>query len=176
MDWSGLAEITRSLTVVAGLTAVAPFAAADTLLDARIAMGLGDFKRALEILEPMAKAGDDEAQFHIGLMYSSGEGVPRDARTAVEWYRQAAEKGNADAQYNLGQEYSLYEPVNGVDPFPEDYAEAYFWFSLAASNYAARGKGNIDGSREMRDVTARKLSEDQRIAVDARVKAWEETH
>jgi TPR repeat protein len=35
-------------------------------------------------------------------MYVNGEGVPKDAAQAVNWYRKSAEQGNASAQFNLG--------------------------------------------------------------------------
>ena len=34
-------------------------------------------------------------------MYYAGEGVPRDAAKAKEWFEKAAAQGNADAQANL---------------------------------------------------------------------------
>jgi len=42
------------------------------------------------------------AQFNLGVCYSDGDGVAKDAEQAVSWYRRAAEAGDADAQFNLG--------------------------------------------------------------------------
>ena len=50
----------------------------------------------------LAEQGDAEAQFHLGVSYATGEGVPKDAVKAVEWMRKAAEQGYAEAQFNLG--------------------------------------------------------------------------
>ena len=36
-----------------------------------------------------------------GVMYYTGEGVPKDIAKAREWFRKAAAQGNADAKANL---------------------------------------------------------------------------
>ena len=53
----------------------------------------GDFATALREWTPLAKQGDADAQFNLGLMYDKGQGVPQDYKTAVKWYRLAAEQG-----------------------------------------------------------------------------------
>ena len=74
-----------------------------------------------KFLETKAKAetGNTVAQYNLGSMYWSGEGVLIDHKQAVKWYRKAAEQGNANAQYNLG---GMYEVGHGV---PEDLVTAY---------------------------------------------------
>ena len=37
----------------------------------------------------------------------AGEGVPKDDREAVGWWRKAAEQGHAVAQFSLGSMYDL---------------------------------------------------------------------
>ena len=49
-------------------------------------------------LRALAETGVPEAQFNLGVMYFTGDGVPEDDAEAVIWYRQAAEQGHADAQ------------------------------------------------------------------------------
>ena len=44
-----------------------------------------------------AEGGDAEAQFNLGRMYASGEGVPRDYKAAVRWFRKADEQGHKGA-------------------------------------------------------------------------------
>ena len=48
-------------------------------------------------LEQRAEAGDAEAQSYLGYAYSNREGVPKDLKEAVKWYRKAAEQGHAGA-------------------------------------------------------------------------------
>ena len=55
----------------------------------------GDYATALRELTPLAKQGDADAQYNLGLMYRNGQGVPQDYKTAVKWYRLAAEQGDA---------------------------------------------------------------------------------
>ncbi len=50
-------------------------------------------------------AGLAGAQCNLGLMYAHGNGVPKDAVEAVQWYQKAAEQGHASAQNNLGWAY-----------------------------------------------------------------------
>jgi TPR repeat protein len=56
-------------------------------------------------LEERAEAGDAEAQYNLGWMYSNGDGVPQDHKEAVKWYRLAAGQGHAEALVNLGNMY-----------------------------------------------------------------------
>jgi len=39
------------------------------------------------------------------MMYRIGEGVPKNAAKAIEWFKKAAAQGNSDAQFNLGMMY-----------------------------------------------------------------------
>ena len=54
-----------------------------------------------------AGQGDASAQLNLGVMYSTGEGVPQDYGEAVKWYRLAAGQGERIlAQFNLGLKYA----------------------------------------------------------------------
>ena len=86
----------------------------------------GDFQTALKEWNPLADQGHAGAQYNLGLMYASGEGVPEDDAEAAGWFRLAADQGDADAQFFLG---AMYADGEGV---VEDDAEAAGWFRLAA--------------------------------------------
>jgi TPR repeat protein len=62
-----------------------------------------------------ADQGDAGAQYHLGLLYRNGNGVPQDYAAAVSWFRMAADQGDAAAQYSLG---SIYFDGRGA---PQDY-------------------------------------------------------
>ena len=81
-----------------------------------------DIPSALELADLRAKAevGDTSAQFNLGDMYDTGEGVPQDDAEAARWYRLAAEQGDADAQFNLGVMYDTGE--NAVLPHQHERA------------------------------------------------------
>ena len=80
----------------------------------------------LDSLKTAAEQGDAAAQFNLGLMYSTGEGVPRNYTEATRWYRMAAEQGFAEAQVYLGLMYLDGRSV------PRNYTEAVRWFRMAA--------------------------------------------
>jgi TPR repeat protein len=149
---------------------------AGQLEDGVSAWGQGEFASAMSLLEPLADEGQPRAQFLVGLMFTTGDGVDRDIPAGVAWFRKSAEQGNVDSMYSLGQEYSLKELVDGRELFPEDYAEAYFWFSLAAEGYAASGREKQAGAREMRDMMERRLSPAEVESIKARIAAWNAAH
>lgn len=91
----------------------------------------GDHKTEYLLIKPLADQGDASAQYHLGVMYDDGHGLPQDYNKASMWYEMAAGKGNAKAQFNMGE---LYASGKGV---PQDYVLAYMWFTLAASHYPA---------------------------------------
>ncbi len=80
-----------------------------------------------ETLLRAAKAGDAQAQFSLGCLYSDGDGVEKNEREAVRWYRKAAEQRNADAQACLGD---CYKDGVGVTENP---TEAVRWYRKAAA-------------------------------------------
>lgn len=45
-----------------------------------------------------AEAGLVEAQFNLGLMYSTGQGLPQDYVLAHKWFNLAAMSGNVEAR------------------------------------------------------------------------------
>ena len=124
----------------------------------------GDHATALREWQPLAKQGQAIAQYHLGLLYANGQGVPKDDAQARQWYEKAAAQGHADAQANLG---SLYDYGRGGpqdfkmavrwylrsanqgndlaqrklgllyergDGVPKDYVQAYMWYKLGAAN------------------------------------------
>ncbi len=85
-----------------------------------------DYATAAQEWRPIAERGDANAEFNLGLLYASGEGVPRDYTQAADWYRKAAEQGVPAAEYNLG---ILYTQGQGIQ---RNRAEAARWFKKAA--------------------------------------------
>jgi uncharacterized protein len=80
------------------------------------------------LLLKKAEAQETEAQFQLGLRYKNGEGVPKDATRALEWFQKAAAQENAGAQFLLGSMY------NDGDSVAVDTAKAVEWFQKAAAN------------------------------------------
>ena len=86
----------------------------------------GDVERAVEIWQPLADAGEADAQHAMGRIYEYGYGVSRDDALAARWYRKAAEQNVAEAQYRLGV---FHEHGWGV---PRDAMLAVSWYARAA--------------------------------------------
>jgi hypothetical protein len=98
---------------------------------------------------------DAEGQNSLGVMYRDGQGVARDDKLAVQWFRKAAEKGHARAQSNLGW---CYEYGRGV---AKDEKEAVRWYRKAAEKGAAIAQSNLAGCYE----DGRGVAKDEKEAV-----------
>jgi uncharacterized protein len=81
---------------------------------------------AYKEIEPLARAGNTDAEHLLGLMYYMGRGVQQDYKQALTWHRKAALKGKADAQYVVG---AMYYTGNAVI---QDHKQAITWFRKAA--------------------------------------------
>jgi TPR repeat protein len=114
------------LSIFTVLSLTAGTAWADTFDDASAAYKRGDNTEAMKLYQLSAAQGDVRAQFSLGAMYDSGEGVTQDYAEALKWYQLAAAHGQANAQYNLGIMYNIGRVV------AQDYAEAVKWYRLAA--------------------------------------------
>ena len=87
-----------------------------------------NYTEAFKCFQKAAEQGYAPAQYNLGNMYDSGQGVKQDYFKAVEWYQKAAEQGDASAQYNLGV---MYYNGQGVK---QDYAKTKEYFGLACDN------------------------------------------
>ena len=88
----------------------------------------GDYKTALTIFEDLAKKGDIDAQYNLGLMYDNGYGVKQDYKKAFEWYEKAANQGYSSAQFNIGDMYANGQGVK------QDKKIAKEWFGKACDS------------------------------------------
>ena len=65
-----------------------------------------DFDAARRNWEPLASAGDCDAQYRVGMLYFLGAGVPQDYKIAHQWWTTAADQGEASAQMLLATMYA----------------------------------------------------------------------
>ncbi|MBT8354072.1 MAG: sel1 repeat family protein [Desulfobacterales bacterium] len=84
-----------------------------------------------------AEKGNINAQFNLGAMYDSGDGVSEDDAEAANWYRKAADQGHVNAQFNLGVMYANGEGV------AENATEAANWYRKAADQGDYRAQYNL---------------------------------
>jgi TPR repeat protein len=119
--------------------------------------GRGVPKDYEEAVKWYRKAAEQEfviAQFHLGLMYSNGNGVPEgyeDYEEAAKWYRKAAEQGLVHAQYNIGLYYN-----DGLGVI-EDFAQSYAWLNIAVDNGHGKAKKAI--KTVVRNMTRKQKAE-----------------
>jgi len=78
-----------------------------------------------EILQ-LARQGDPEAQFSIGLRYDTGDGIERNPQEAAVWFKKAAAAGVAGACLYLGMKYEFGAGLT------RDPARAIHWYEQAA--------------------------------------------
>ena len=109
-----------------------------------------------------ADSGAADAQVNLGLMYAKGEGVPKDAAKAVEWYQKAAVQGDEAAQFSLGLSYLIGDGV------PEDSVLAYAWLNLSA----AQGNENAKGVRDIVIPKRSQFSSAQRAEAERLSSNW----
>ena len=73
------------------------------------------------------------AQFNLGVMYGSGQGVLRDHAQSMMWLRKSAQLGDAGAQYTLGLQQNRVSMGEAPEAAGESRIEAYKWLQLAAA-------------------------------------------
>ena len=78
-------------------------------------------------LESLATQGNAQAQFKLGVMYESGEGVIKSQKEAAKLFLLSAQQGNAQAQFRLGR---MYCSGRGV---PEEIKMAHMLFNIAST-------------------------------------------
>jgi localization factor PodJL len=103
-----------------------------------------DAAHARELYTKAASAGNARAMHNLAVLYAQdgGAGKP-DYAAALEWFRKAAEYGVRDSQFNLGVLYG--RGLGG----PQDLAQSWMWFSIAAR------QGDADAARKRDEVANR---------------------
>ena len=88
----------------------------------------GSYTRVLEIIEPLARLGNAEAQCYLATAYHLGLGVIQDALIAIKWYEISSHQGYALASHNLSTLYAT-----GTSNFAENPKLAAHWQAVAVS-------------------------------------------
>lgn len=130
-------------------------ASANSLKSGRAAFQRGAYVEAARLLQPLAEAGNAQAQTMMGFLYATGRGVPQNFVISSYWYGLGAENGDVTAQYLLGL---AFDKGQGV---PRDEIRAYIWLNLAAGQAPKPMRENLT---RLRDAVASKMNRRQ-IAV-----------
>lgn len=95
---------------------------------------IGEKKEKAKSVKKSAEQGNRQAQFQYAVMLASGKYapyVPKNYKTAFEWFLKSAQQGYSQAQYRLGQIFEGESPYK-LDAVPQDYGEAFKWYRTAA--------------------------------------------
>jgi hypothetical protein len=186
------------------LVAIGGVATAGPFEDAVANYRRGDYATALRLWHSLAEKGDADAQFQLGVMYESGQGVPPNDADAIKWYRQAAEQDDAVAQFNLGVMYAKGGAPNHAEAalwyrlaadyglagaqfnlgmmyvegqgVPKDDVQALMWLDLAASQIPALGKDQRNSTVDARDRVASKMTPQQIVEAQELAFEWKIEH
>ena len=114
--------------------------------------------------EQAAQAGDDDAQFYLGALYSAGVGRPRSDGEAFRWFLRAADQGHSHAMLIVA---GLYASGRGIT---KDNVKAYRWAHIVAS--ASKVDEYRNGARQLMSLLLKRMTSDEigRAVVAAR--AW----
>jgi len=99
--------------------------------------GPADLPAAMFWFRAAASAGHTDAQYEVGVAYSSGDGLPEDPRRGFAWLGKAAEDGHAGAQLAMGMSYSF---GHGVE---RSESEAFAWYLKAAEQGISRAQYKV---------------------------------
>jgi S1-C subfamily serine protease len=94
-----------------------------------------------------AAQGDPDSQYLLGILYTTGEVLPKNIATARSWLRKAAEQGDPRAQNCLGL---LFDPSWYGTNTPENVAEAARWYRRAASQSYESARYNLNVMKKKR--------------------------
>jgi TPR repeat protein len=87
-------------------------------------LSAGWSQASFEALKALALTGHHGAQYRLGRIYETADGVVQSLPDAVHWYRQAAEGGDVAAQVRLGLIYFIEPPgpasLTGVEEAARD--------------------------------------------------------
>jgi hypothetical protein len=155
------------LACVLGLTIFSAQAGSGDFERAAAAHRHGDYQAAVKLWQPLAEKGQVDAQYNLGAMYYSGDGVKQDYVEASKWFRMAAEQGDKQAQYYLG---SMYLNGEGVK---QSETEAHKWFTMNRHdhrhNHAQMEKWHAQLAVMRKQEELRAAYEDSRRHADEKV-------
>ncbi len=137
------------------------------------------YEIAFDLLLPLAKQKDIEAQYYLGRMYHNGWGVVKNFVEAFFYYTQVAKQRHAQrhakAQYYLAIMY-----CNGNDGqdqhhtlnIPKDFFLAYKWFSIAKLNHHLDANGARNSIRTF--LTSKQIEEAKKQAKECVAKDYKD--
>jgi uncharacterized protein len=112
----------------------------ESLERARLFVRTGDFTAAVQVLDPLAQAGDADAQFELAELAYSGRGLSKNQEFALELLRLASQQGHPKAALQLGVAYWTGRPRVNLD---RNTDEAIRLYKIAAMAGLAGAQANL---------------------------------
>lgn len=116
------------------------------------ALEAGDYDTALVEFRRSAEAGLHLAQYNLGVMYYTGQGVEQSYERAFYWLSQAADQGHLNSMFNLATMYYNGQGVNSalMQVWPlslisrrQNLQQAATWYQEAAEYEHAGAQYNL---------------------------------
>ncbi len=101
-----------------------------------------EFRRSLQLLQPLAENGSPEAQYRLAVQYQAGLGVVVNELQALRWMREAAGQNHGPAMHGLGIMYLYGECVE------KNEREAAQWLQRAVDQGLAGSMAALAGMYE----------------------------
>lgn len=111
-----------------------------------------------------AQAGDDDAEFYLGALYSAGVGLPASDTDAFHWFSRAANQGHSHAMLILA---GLYATGRGT---AKDNVKAYKWAYIVAAGSKVDEFRN--GARQLMGVLETKMTPDEISLAKSDATSW----
>lgn len=115
-----------------------PAHANDAVANARALIAKAQYAEAVRTLDPLAKSGNAEAQYQLGVLYYNGKGVPEDEKKAVQLLTSSAQQGNVDAMYQLGNAYTFGAQTSQLVDDADVEAAGWYFKAAKAGNADAQ--------------------------------------
>lgn len=107
------------------------------LAEAWTAYNIGQYKKTISLVTPLANEGNPRAQVMLGRCFENGLGVDQNPAVAAQWFQLAAEQNDSEAQVLLAY---CYELGSGV---PKNDQQVMNLFTRAAQNGNAEAQFNL---------------------------------
>jgi hypothetical protein len=111
--------------------------------------------------------GHPAAQFNLGIMHISGEGVRENPQQGLKWLMAAARKRYAPSEAYLGDLYWEGRLVR------QDRTRAYMWYILAQE---ALDNDDYPAIAQRYEKMQEEITEDERLEAEARARIWAERY
>jgi hypothetical protein len=135
----------------------------------------GEYDIAHKYWEPLAKDGDCDAEFSMGLLYFEGRAVTKSYEKGRQWWTKAADKGQPQARISLGVmyshteiPYSLFQCRRGCG-VNRDLIAAYKWFVLAGDSTSPREQNQ---AKKLLEKIKPEMTPEQISAAEGLIKKW----